>query len=136
MSASPRVPARQGLVYGVGALRAAARGDRIVWALHRAALANGLVPVVPVEAIAEGFRTEARGDRLDALLAGVEVEELSDERARRSGELAARAGTTDLVAVGVAETAERRHSAVVASRQAALRNAAALLGHELVLYAV
>ena len=127
---------REGLVYGVGALRAAARGDRIVWALHRAALMNGLVPVVPVEVIAEGFRTEAPGDRLSAFLAGTEVEPLSDDRARRSGELAARADTSDLLAVGVAETAERRRSAVVASRQAALRAAAELLGHDLVLYAV
>lgn len=126
----------EGLVYGVGALRAAARGDRIVWALHRAALSNGLVPVVPVEVIAEGFRTEARSDRLESFLAGTEVEPLSDDRARRSGELAARADTSDLLAVGVAEIAERRHCAVVASRQTALRTAAELLGHDLVLYAV
>ncbi len=126
----------EGVVYGVGALRAAARGERMVWALHRAALANGIVPVVPVEVIAEGFRTEARGDRLDALLDGTEVEQLSDERARRSGELAARVDTSDLVAVAVAEAAVRRNCAVVANRQAALRNASSLLGHELVLYAV
>jgi hypothetical protein len=127
---------REGVVYGVGALRAAARGERMVWALHRAALANGIVPVVPVEVVAEGFRTEARGDRLDALLAGAEIELLSDERARRSGELAARVDTSDLVAVAVAEAAVRRNCAVVANRQAALRNASSLLGHELVLYAV
>jgi hypothetical protein len=127
---------REGVVYGVGALRAAARGERMIWALHRAALANGIVPVVPVEVIAEGFRTEARGDRLDALLAGTEVEQLSAERARRSGELAARIDTSDLVAVAVVEAAVRRNCAVVANRQAALRNASSLLGHELVLYAV
>jgi hypothetical protein len=127
---------REGVVYGVGALRAAARGERMIWALHRAALANGIVPVVPVEVIAEGFRTEARGDRLDALLAGAEVEQLSDDGARRSGELAARVDTTDLVAVAVADVAVRRNCAVVANRQAALRNAMSLLGHELVLYAV
>ena len=35
------VSRRDGLVYGVGALRAAAaRGDRVMWALHRAALAH------------------------------------------------------------------------------------------------
>ena len=86
----------------MGALRAAARGDRIVWAVHRAALANGIVPVVPVAAIAEAFRTEARGDRLEALLSGAEVEDLDDEGARRAGELAARADTADLVAVAIA----------------------------------
>jgi hypothetical protein len=127
---------RVGLVYGVGALRAAARGDRRVWALHRAALAHGIVPVVPALAIAEGFRTEARGDRLEAFLAGSEVEQLTDEAARRAGELAARANTTDLAAAAVADLADRRNGAVVASRQNAMKVAAELLGHDLVLHAV
>jgi hypothetical protein len=127
---------REGLVYGVGALRAAARGDRMMWALHRAALANGIIPVVPAPVVAEGFRTEVRGDRLESLLAGVEVEQLQLESSRRLGELAARAGTGDLVAGSVAEAAARRNAAVVASRQSSLRAAAGLLGHELVLYGV
>jgi hypothetical protein len=127
---------RAGLVYGVGALRAAARGDRILWALHRAALTNGIVPIVPAAAIAEGFRTEARSDRIADLLDGSEVEALSDDEARRTGELAAKASTTDLVAATVAEVAARRNCAVVANRQAALTTAANLLGHKLVLHAL
>lgn len=127
---------REGIVYGVGGLRAAARGDRVVWAVHRAALANGIVPVVPAGAIAEAFRTEARGDRLEELLAGVVIEPMGEESAKRAGELAARADTADLVAVATAEAAARRNCAVVASRQNALRAAAGLLGHDLVLYAV
>jgi hypothetical protein len=127
---------RAGLVYGVGALRAAARGDRVFWALHRAALAHGIVPVVPVSVIAEGFRTEARGDRIQDLLDGSEIEILGPEGARRIGELAVKASTTDLVAAGVAETAARRNCAVVASRQNAVANASGLLGHKLVLHAV
>lgn len=130
------MPPRQGVVYGVGALRAAARGDRALWALHRAALAHGIVPAVPAPVVAEGFRTEAHGDRLVALLAGTDVEPLSAERARRLGELAARADTVDVTAAAVAEAAERRNCAVVGSRQAAVRTAAALLGHELVQHVV
>jgi hypothetical protein len=130
------VSRRDGLVYGVGALRAAAHGDRMVWALHRAALTYGLVPVVTVGAVAEAYRTEARGDRLDALLAGVEVEPLGREAAQRTGEVAARAGTADLVAVSTAETAARRNAAVINSRQASLRAASAVLGHDLVQYGV
>jgi hypothetical protein len=125
---------RDGLVYGVGGLRAAARGDRMVWALHRAALVNGIVPVVPSGAVAEAFRTEARGDRLDSLLAGAVIEALTPEEARRVGELAARADTADLVAVSTAEAASRRNCAVVASRQNSLRTVAGLLGQDLVLY--
>jgi hypothetical protein len=130
------VSGRDGLVYGLGALRAAARGDRMVWALHRAALTYGVVPIVTVGAVAEAYRTEPRGDRLDALLVGSEVEVLDRTAAQRTGELAARAGTTDLVAVSTAETAVRRNAAVVNSRQAALRSASAVLGHNLVQYAV
>ncbi len=55
---------REGLVYGLGALHAAARGDRMMWALHRAALSNGIVPVIPAVTVAEGYRTEARSDRI------------------------------------------------------------------------
>lgn len=127
---------RHGLVYGAGALRAAARGDRIVWALHRAALSNGIVPVIPALVVTEGFRTEARSDLVEALLGGSEIEVLEHDAAHRLGDLAARAGTSDLVAAAVAETAARRNAAVVASRQNALRAAAQLLGHELVLYGV
>lgn len=127
---------RDGLIYGVGALRAAARGDRMMWALHRAALSYGIVPVVPVVAVAEAFRTEPRGDRIEALLAGAEVETLGAEAARRVGDLAARSGTADLVAVATTEVAARRNAAVINTRQAALRTAAELLGHELVQYGV
>jgi hypothetical protein len=107
-----------------------------MWAIHRAALANGLVPVVPSLVVSEGFRTEVRADRLEALLAGSEIEQLRADGARRVGELAARADTPDIVAVSVAETAARRNGAVVAARQNALRTAAGLLGHDLVLYAI
>ena len=127
---------REGLVYGVGALHAAARGDRMMWALHRAALSNGIVPVIPALAVAEGFRTEARSDRIGELLEGTHVEPFDGDAARRSGELAARCDTSELATIAVVEVADRRNCAVVTQRQAVLRTAATLLGHELVLYAV
>jgi hypothetical protein len=127
---------REGLVYGVGALHAAARGDRVMWALHRAALSNGIVPVIPAVAVAEGYRTEVRSDRIGELLAGTQVEAFDEASARRSGELAAKCDTSDMATMAVVELAERRNFAVVAQRQAVLRAAANLLGHELVLYGV
>jgi len=127
---------REGLVYGVGALHAAARGDRMMWALHRAALSNGIVPLISAVAVAEGYRTEARNDRVAELLDGTHIEAFSGEAAKRSGELAARCDTSELEVIAVVELADRRNCAVVAQRQAVLRNAAALLGHDLVLYAV
>jgi hypothetical protein len=130
------VTARDGIVYGVGALRAAAHGDRMLWALHRAALTYGVVPVVTVGAVAEAYRTESRGERLYALLAGSDVEPLGREGAQRTGELASRAGTADLLAVSTAETAARRNAAIVNTRQAAVRAATSVLGHDLVQYGV
>jgi hypothetical protein len=129
-------PHREGLVYGVGALHAAARGDRMMWALHRAALSNGIVPLIPAVAVAEGFRTEARSDRILELLDGTEVEPFTAEAARRTGELAVRCDTSEMAAMAVIELADRRNCAVVAQRQTVLRNAATQLGHDLVLYAV
>ena len=117
-------------------MHAAARGDRMMWSLHRAALSNGIVPAIPAVAVAEAYRTEARSDRIAELLAGTEVEPFDGDAARRSGELAARCDTTEMAVIAVVEMADRRNCAVVAQRQAVLRNAAALLGHELVLYAV
>ena len=83
-----------------------------------------------------GVPVEARSDRIAELLEGTEIEPFTGEAARRSGELAARCDTSELSVVAVAELAERRNCAVVAQRQAVLRTAAQLLGHELVLYAV
>ena len=87
-------------------------------------------------AVAEGYRTEARSDRVTELLAGTEVEPFTARRPVGPGEIAARCDTSDLAAVAVVELAERRNCAVVAQRQPVLRAAATLLGHELVLYAV
>jgi hypothetical protein len=42
-----------GLTYDIGALIAAERNDRTMWALHRAALVRGLLPVVPSGVLAE-----------------------------------------------------------------------------------
>jgi hypothetical protein len=70
------------------------------------------------------------------MLDGSEIEVMDAEGARRVGELAVKASTSDLVAACVAETAARRNCAVVASRQNALTAASGLLGHKLVLHAV
>ena len=89
---------------------------------------------MPVSVIAEGFRTEARSDLIQDMLDGSEIEVMDAEGARRVGELAVKASTSDLVAACVAETAARRNCAVVASRQNALTAASGLLGHKLVLH--
>lgn len=102
-----------GLVYDTGALIAAERNDRRMWAVHARALARGILPVVPAGCVVEAWR----GDRqvsLSRLLDGCEVEPLDDDAARRAGALLA--STTR--AVGpvdptVVDVARRRGAAVV-----------------------
>jgi hypothetical protein len=127
---------RTALIYGAGALRAGAQGDRLIWALHRAALRNGLVPIVSVGALADASRTEENHELLEELIRGCEVEILDRNGALQIGEVAKAAETADLVAVATALLADEHNGAVVSTRQNSLRAAAEALGHELVLYAI
>ena len=54
-----------GVTYDTGALVAADRGERQLWARHRALLALREVPTVPAPVVAQGWR----GGRRQALLA-------------------------------------------------------------------
>lgn len=107
----------EGLTYDTGALVAAERSDRLVWSLHRAALARGLPPVVPAGVLAEGWRGGPQ-PQLSRFLKGCEIDELSELRARATGALAARSGHTDVVDVSVVEGAIRRRHGVVTSNNA------------------
>ena len=104
-----------GVTYDDGALVAADRGERRMWARHRALLVRREVPTVPAPVVAQAWRGESRQALLARLLVGCSVETLDDERARSVGTLAARAATTDIVDACVAEGAMRRHDLVVSS---------------------
>jgi len=115
------------------------------WSNHLSHLSEGQILRFLVQLTLLLFVSRTMGELLKRLgqapvigelLAGTEIEPFSGEAARRSGEIAARCDTSDLSVVAVVEVAERRNCAVVAQRQAVLRTAASLLGHELVLYAV
>jgi len=107
----------EGLTYDTGALVAAERDDRLMWALHRAALTRGLPPVVPAGVLAEGWRGGPQA-RLSRFLKGCTTEDLSEEQARAVGTLATRSAHTDIVDVSVVEGAIRRRHAVVTSNHA------------------
>lgn len=112
-----------GLTYDTGALIAAERDDRLLWALHRASIARGLPPTVPAGVIAEAWRGGPQ-HRLSMMLKGCKVEELSEAQARRVGVLIATCGLDDTVDVAVAEGAMRRHDAVVTSNRAHIERVA------------
>jgi len=94
----------EGLTYDTGALVAAERNDRLVWSLHRAALARGLPPTVPAGVLAEGWRGGPQAT-LSRFLKGCQVEDLSEANARAVGTLAARAQHDDIVDMSVVEGA-------------------------------
>jgi hypothetical protein len=119
-----------GITYDTGALIAADRAERRIWARHRALLALREVPTVPAPVVAQSWRG-GRQALLARLLAGCDVEALDDGQARSVGSLAGRAGTTDIVDVCVVEGAIRRHDLVVSSDPDDLQAIAAAAGRRL-----
>ena len=120
-----------GITYDSGALIAADRAERRVWARHRALLALREVPTVPAPVVAQSWRGGGRRALLARLLAGCDVEALDDGQARAVGSLAARAATTDIVDVCVMEGAIRRHDLVVSSDPDDLQAIAAAVNRRL-----
>lgn len=113
-----------GVTYDTGALVAAERNDRAMWALHAGFLAEEVVPTVPAPVLAEAWRGGGRQASLSRLLAMCEVEAMSEEQARRVGVLAGKAAHDDVVDVTVVEGAARRRDAVVTSNDAHIRTIA------------
>jgi hypothetical protein len=120
-----------GVTYDAGALVAAERNDRAMWALHAGFLAEEVVPIVPAPVLAEAWRGGGRRASLSRLLAMCKVEAMSEEQARRVGVLASKASHDDIVDVTVVESAARRRDAVVTSNDAHIRAIASAAGARL-----
>ena len=104
-----------GVTYDSGALIAAERGERPMWARHRALLLRRVVPTVPAPVVAQCWRGTPLQAQLARLLTGCYVEALDDTGARATGTLADRARTTDIVDAGVVEGALRRGDLIISS---------------------
>ena len=113
-----------GVTYDAGALIAADRNDRRMWALHAGFLALEISPTVPTPVLAEAWRGGPRQASLARFLELCTTEPLTDEQAKTVGTLAARAGHDDIVDVTVVEGAVRRHDAVVTSNPTHIRKIA------------
>jgi hypothetical protein len=120
-----------GVAYDTGALIAADRGERRMWARHRALLVRREVPVVPAPVVAQSWRGTSRQALLARLLTGCDVEALDDGQARSVGALAARAATTDIVDACVVEGALRRCDLIVSSDEGDLQSIAAAISRRL-----
>ena len=113
-----------GVTYDTGALIAADRDGRRMWALHAGFLALETSPTVPTPVLAEAWRGGRRQARLTGFLALCTTEPLTDDQAKAVGALAARAGHDDIVDVTVVEGAIRRHDAIVTSNPTHIRKIA------------
>src|SRR3990167_4988939 len=117
-----------GVTYDTGALVAAERNDRRMWALHAAFFTEEVVPVVPAPVLAEAWRGGSRQASLSRLLAMCDVEPLTEKQARAVGMLAGKAGHDDIVDVAVVEGAARRRDAIVTSNERHIRRIANAAG--------
>jgi hypothetical protein len=120
-----------GVTYDSGALIAAERGERLMWARHRALLLRRVVPTVPSPVVAQCWRGTPRQAQLARLLAGCEVEDLDDARARAAGTLVGRARTTDIVDASVVEGALRRGDVIISSDERDLNAIAAAVNRHI-----
>jgi len=113
-----------GATYDTGALIAADRNDRRMWALHAGFLALEVSPTVPTPVLAEAWRGGSRQASLARFLALCTTEPLTDEQAKAVGAFAARSAHGEIVDVAVVEGALRRHDAVVTSNPTHIRKIA------------
>jgi hypothetical protein len=120
-----------GVTYDAGALIAAERGERRIWARHRALLLRRVVPTVPAPVVAQCWRGIARQAQLARLLAGCETETLDDTRARATGTLASRARVDDIVDANVVEGALRRGDLIISSDEGDLAAIAAAVSRHI-----
>jgi hypothetical protein len=126
----------KGVTYDTGALLAAERSDRRMWALHAGFLAEEVVPTVPAPVLAQAWRDGAKQASLSRLLALCEVEAMSEAQARAVGCLAGQSRHDDVVDLTVVEGALRRQDAIVTSDPRDLRRIVAAADGDILLEAV
>ena len=120
-----------GVTYDTGALVAAERDSRRMWALHAGYLAEEVIPTVPAPVLAQAWRGGPRQASLSRLLRMCDTEPMSEELARNAGVLAGRSDHDDIVDVCVVEGAARRGDAVVTSDVTHIRKIAEAAGTRL-----
>lgn len=102
------------IVYDAGALVAAERNDRRVWADHRVRLEAGVVPATTAPVVAQVSRGP-RQVQLRRFLRGCQVMPFEADQGHDIGSLLSRANMSDVVDAHVVVTAARRAAGVLTS---------------------
>ena len=124
-----------GITYDTGALLAAEKQRRSLWALHKRALDRGIRPTVPAGVLAQAWRGGPQAE-LSRLLSGCRVEPLTEASSRGTGAACARSKRPDVVDASVVVGALVREDVVVTSDPEDLTAIASALGRDLVLHVV
>lgn len=120
-----------GVVYDAGALIAAERNDRRMWALHKAAHIARIVPIVPAPVLAQVWRGGAQQASLGRLLRGCDSIGLTPTDAKPLGAILARAGTSDVIDAHLVLVAMRTNATVITSDPHDIAHLATTLNTEL-----
>ena len=119
-------------MYDAGALVAAERSDRGLWADHRVRLEAGVVPVVPAPVVAQVSRAP-RQVQLRRLLRGCDVLALDESTAHAVGRLLGRSGTADIVDATVVTMAIANQAEIVTGDRNDIARLATAAGARLVI---
>ena len=104
-------------VYDAGALVAADRNARSMWAEHRVRLEAGVIPCVPAPVIAQVSRS-GRQAQLRRFLRGCDLIAFGEVDAHATGRLLARSKTSDIVDAAVVVLATDRAAEIVTADRA------------------
>ncbi len=124
-----------GVTYDAGALVAAERSQRTVWALHRRALERGVRPTVPAGVLGQVWRGGPQAE-LSRLLKGCRIEALDEWRSRGAGVACARSSTFDVIDATVVVGAIARDDLVATSDRPDISRIAASLNRHLEIFDV
>ena len=123
------------VVYDAGALMAADRSNRELWADHRVRLELGAVPATTAPVVAQVSRSGRRA-QLRRFLRGCEVVPFGADEGHEIGALAGKADRPDVVDVHVVAVAARRGVGIVSSDREDLRPIIQALGARILLFPV
>ena len=115
-----------GLTLDAGALIAAEKGERVIWRYFKEAVGRGARVTVPAPALEQAWR--GNSPQVARLLAGCDVEVLDEVRAKRTGELLAKARRSDVVDAMVVLGAVARGDAILTSDPDDIRGLVAAAG--------
>lgn len=123
------------IIYDTGALVAAERDRRDLWALHDSSLRSRLEPLVPAGVLAQAWRGGPQPN-LSRLLKGCVVTALDEAAARAAGALCKQAGTSDVVDASVVVLAGSVRGVVVTADVDDIRRLADIAHPNLVIHGI